>query len=175
MRSIHFLTFSLGLFVVSCAPNAAPTSDYAYTQWTVGQFRSSIPHAPKPTGWQQVKTVAVKFREYQVSHPIGQWIVTSERAGAAIQIITHSGRNHGLSNEWYPEEGGADAAAPYVFIKGDETWIILEGTSSMTFQETHIRFKGEEMTGLRRYAAKGPGMGEGAPGVEPKYKVFPPL
>jgi len=87
------------LFIVSCAPDAAPTPGYAFSQWTVGQFRSGIPHAPKPGGWQQVKTVAVKFREYQASHPQGQWIVTSERKGAAIQIITHSGKNHGLTNE----------------------------------------------------------------------------
>jgi len=60
-------------------------------------------------------------------------------------------------------------------VKDEDTWIILEGTSAMTYEETHIRFRGEEMTELRRYAAKGPGMGEGAPGVEPEYKVYPPL
>lgn len=175
MKTLYLVSNLLGFLIISCAPDATPTSDYAYTEWTVGVFRSNISHAPKPSGWTQVKTVAVKFREYEVSHPKGKWIVTAERPGAAIQIITHSGRNHGLTNQWFPEEGGADASAPYVFTKADETWIILEGTSSMTHEETHLRFKGEEMTDKRKYAAKGPGMGEDAPGVEPKFKVYPPL
>jgi len=175
MKARHSLSLLLGLLITACAPNTVSSTEFPFTQWTVGAYRSSIPHAPKPSGWTQTKTVGVKFREYEASHPQGKWIITSERPGAAIQIITHSGKNHGLTDEWYPEEGGADSAAPYVFVKGDETWIILQGTSAMTYEETHIRFKGEEMTELRRNAAKGPGMGEGAPGVEPKHKVYPPL
>lgn len=56
----------------------------------------------------------------------------------------------------------------------DETLIVLQGTSSMVYEETRIKFMGDQMTDLRRYAEKGPGMGEGAPGQVPQYREYPP-
>ncbi len=176
LRSYLWLAL-VGLSLGACV--SAPTGNFdtasSYTPWTVGTYRSRIPHAPKLDGWKPIKSVAVKFREYEIHHPNGTWVLTCEDPKIPIRIITASGRKHDFANEWYPEEGGADAAAAYGFVKGDETLIVFQGTSDITYEETHFRFKGDELTETRRYASKGGGMGPDAPGVEPKHKVYPPL
>ncbi|MFM2199833.1 MAG: hypothetical protein RLZZ505_3265 [Verrucomicrobiota bacterium] len=142
--------------------------------WTVPSFASSIPHAPELHGYKQLKSQGVEFRKYRVFHPDGLWTVRLDAEGDPIRVIMPSGKTFSFNSEWYPEEGGADSAAVYGFTKGDETLIILEGTSSMVYEETRIRFVGEEMRDLRRYAEKGAGMGEGAPGQVPEFREYPP-
>lgn len=164
----------VGLSLGACVSDPAVT-DSGHTAWTVPTYESNIPHAPKLDGWKQVKSVGVKFREYEIHHPNGKWIASYEDPKVPLRIVTASGKKHDFAEEWYPEEGGADAATAYGFVKGDETLVVLQGTSDFTYEETHIRFKGDELAETRRYATKGPGMGPEAPGVEPKHKVYPPL
>lgn len=178
MNKLPIPLLGLGFIVLSsCATQpsgSTSSSDSAYTAWTVGAYRTEIPHAPSVAGWRQVKSVGVKFREYEISTPSGKWILSAERPGAAIQIFTPSGKRHDFKDEWYPEEGGADSAAAYGFVKDGETLIVLQGTSALTYEETHFRFQGEELADVRRYASKGAGMGPDAPGVEPHHRVYPP-
>ena len=168
MRSA--LPMGVALLLAACASEPAGQGDV----WTVPDFSSSIPHAPRLHGYTQVKSQAVEFRKYHVFHPDGLWTVRLDGEKDPIVVTTASGESFSFKGEWYPEEGGADAAAVYGFTKGDETLIILEGTSPMVYEETRIRFSGDRMTDLRRYGAKGPGMGEGAPGREPEHLEYPP-
>lgn len=142
--------------------------------WTVPSFSSAIPHAPKLDGYEPLKSQAVEFRKYRVFHPDGLWTVKLDAEGDPIRVTMASGKTFSFKGEWYPEEGGADAAAVYGFTQGEETLIILEGTSAMVYEETRIKFVGGRMTDLRRYAETGPGMGEGAPGRVPKHREYPP-
>lgn len=144
-----------------------------FTKWTPGVFRSSIPHAPQLDGYVQAKSEAVEFRKYKVYFPEGVWDVVLDAGDPPISIRRASGKRSALSGDWYPEEGGADSAAVYGFTKGQERLIIIEGTSALTYEETRVKFMGETMTDLYRYAAKGEGMGPGMPGVEPEYRVYP--
>lgn len=165
------LTVTLfALVLAGCA--VEPADDGSI--WTVPAFSSSIPHAPKLEGYSQLKSQGVEFRKYRVYHPDGLWTVRLDAEGDPIVVTTASGKTSSFSDEWYPEEGGADSAAVYGFTNGSETLIILEGTSSMVYEETRIEFMGDQMTDLRRYAEKGPGMGEGAPGQVPQYREYPP-
>lgn len=161
------------LFMIALAGCAVEPADDG-SVWTVPAFSSSIPHAPKLDGYKQLKSQGVEFRKYRVFHPDGLWTVRLDAEGDPIVVTMASGKSFSFKSEWYPEEGGADAAAVYGFTKGDETMIILEGTSSMVYEETRIRFIGDQLTDLRRYADKGPGMGEGAPGITPQYREYPP-
>lgn len=142
-------------------------------QWTVGNYKSLIPHVPGTSGYKPLKSEAIGFREYRVHHPEGLWHVNLDAGEPPIVVSTASGSNFKLEGEWYPEEGGADAAAVYGFVKGGETLIVLQGTSDFTYEETWVRFADGKMTDVKRYASKGAGMGAGAPGVEPKYRVYP--
>lgn len=142
--------------------------------WTVPTFSSSVPHAPKLDGYNQLKSQGVKFRKYRVFHPDGLWTVRLDAEGDPIVVTTAAGKVFTFKGEWYPEEGGADSAAVYGFTKGDETLIVLEGTSSMVHEETRIKFLDDRMTDLRRFAETGPGMGEGASGIVPKFREYPP-
>jgi hypothetical protein len=147
-----------------------------FHQWNPGPYRKSIAHTPSLDGWQQVKSTGVQFREYTVTHPKGEWRVRLDMPSDAkpIRIFLPTGTHHDLAMEWYPEEGGADSASVVGFVKGDETLIILQGTSAVTDMETWAKFSGDSLVSLKRYAAKGPGMGPEMPGEEPKYKVYPP-
>jgi hypothetical protein len=158
------------LALAGCA--AEPADDGSI--WTVPAFSSSVPQAPKLEGYKQLKSQGVEFRKYRLFHPDGLWTVRLDAEGDPIVLTMASGKTFSFKGEWYPEEGGADSAAVYAFTRGDETLIVLQGTSSMVFEETRIKFVGEQMTDLRRYAEKGPGMGEGAPGQVPKYREYPP-
>lgn len=167
---MRFLILPMALALSACAVD--PGDDVGV--WTLPAFSSSIPHAPKLDGYTQLKSQAVEFRKYRVFHPDGLWTVRLDAEGDPIEVKTASGKAFTFKGEWYPEEGGADAAAVYGFAKGDETLIVLEGTSALVYEETRIRFRDGEMTDLRRYAEKGPGMGEGAPGKAPKHREYPP-
>ncbi len=144
-----------------------------YTAWTVGEYHPTVAHVPGVSEYTPLISVAVEFRKYEVSHPGGAWEVALDAGDPPIVINPKRGKQVSLDGEWYPEEGGADASAVYGFVKGNETLIILQGTSDMTNEETWVRFSGTEMSGVKRYASKGGGMGPGAPGVEPEYKVYP--
>ena len=165
-----FASILLPVCLVGCGMKPADDPNV----WKVPNFSSSIPHAPGLAGYKQLKSEGVEFRKYLVYHPDGIWTVRLDAEPDPILISTPDKKNFSFKIDWYPEEGGADAAAVYGFTKDDETLIILEGTSAMVYEETRIKFKGGRMTDLRRYAEKGPGMGEGAPGTVPKYKEFPP-
>lgn len=172
------LVAAMGLFCVGLVGCAGDSREWNedYTPWSPGEFRSLISHAPDLKGWRQLKSTAVQFREYTIEHPDGEWRVRLDMPSdkRPIRISTASGENHDLAVEWYPEEGGADAAAVLGFVKDDETLVIIQGTSDITYMETRARFRGGKMVDLRRYAAKGGGMGPGMPGKEPAYKVYPP-
>jgi hypothetical protein len=156
------LTVTLcGLVLAGCA--VEPVDDGSI--WTVPTFSSSIPHAPELDSYKQLKSQAIEFRKYRVYHHDGLWLVGFNFGTDLISVTTASGKVFTYGLEWYPEEGGADAAA--------ETLIVIRGTSDLVHEETRIKFVGERMTDLRRFAEKGPGMGEGAPGKTPKYKEFP--
>lgn len=141
--------------------------------WVVGKYKTAISHVPDVTGYTRIKSAAVEFRKYEVSHPGGLWIVALDGDDPPITITPKGGKKVSLAGEWYPLEGGADAAAVYAFVKGDETLLILQGTSDITSEETWVRFSGTKMTGVKRYAAKGIGMGTAMPGMEPEHKTFP--
>ncbi len=158
-------------FLAGCAMESEGGADAG---WTVGKYRTSIAHVPGVSGYTQLKSVGVEFRKYEVHHPGGIWKVVLDGGEPPIVISPKGGRSISLASEWYPDEGGADAAAVYAFTKGTETLIILQGTSDVTYEETWVRFSGTEMTGVKRYAEKGEGMGPEMPGVEPEYKVYPP-
>lgn len=148
-----------------------------FTQWSPGPYQARMAHTPSLEGWRQVKTTAVQFREYTVDHPSGGWRVRLDMPSGRnpIRIFLPGGVHHDLAAEWYPEEGGADAAAVIAFVKGGETLLIIQGTSALTRMETWVRFEGDTLASVRRYAGKGGGMGPGMPGVEPKYKVYPAM
>ncbi|WP_411825318.1 hypothetical protein [Luteolibacter sp. AS25] len=160
---------ALAIALSSCAPG--PGGGEAVI-WTVGEYDSLIPHVPGVSGYRQIESEAIGFRKYRLQHPGGRWTVGLDGKKDPIVITTASGRKTSLPDEWYPEEGGADAATVYGFVKDDETLIVLEGTSDITYEETWIWFLGDKKVDMKRYAAKGPGMGTVA-GVEPKYRVYP--
>lgn len=142
-------------------------------RWTLGEFKSRVPHAPDTEGYKSLKSESVGFREYRLHHPEGLWRVKLDAGEPPIELTTADGEKFTLDGEWYPEEGGADAAAAYGFVKGGETLIVLQGTSDLTYEETWVKFVGGTMSDVKRYASKGLGMGPGAPGVEPKYRIYP--
>ncbi len=144
-----------------------------YTAWTVGDYRTSAAHLPGVSGYAQSKSVAVDFRKYELSHPHGAWVEAPDAGDPPIGIGPRGGKQVSLASERYPEEGGADAAAVYGFVKGNGTLIAPQDTRPMTTEETWVRFSGTEMSDMKRYASKGTGMGPGTPGVEPEYKVYP--
>lgn len=168
-RLMKLLVVLAAVVVVGCV--VEPADDGSI--WTVSTFSSSIPHAPELDGYKQLKSQAIEFRKYRVFHPDGLWLVGFDLGTDLISVTTASGKVFTFGLEWYPEEGGADAAAVYGFTKAGETLIVIQGTSDLVHEETRIKFVGERMTDLRRFAEKGPGMGEGAPGKTPKYKEFP--
>ena len=168
------------LFLTSC-PATNPVSTMGTNakvdrSWKVGEYHTIVAHTPKIVGYQQIPSTGVTFRDYTIQHPAGTWKVSFDQKSPLppILITTASGKIKRLDQDWYPEEGGADAPAVYAFTKGAETLLILQGTSSLTNEETWIKYQGETVTDIRRYASKGDGMGPGMPGVEPKYKEFPP-
>ena len=175
MKILPLLLPSIALLLLgSCANSSSPASDNPRA-FTFGEFSSSVPHAPKLTGYKKLPTRSVAFRDAVIDHPTGKWTVSMDEKGdLPVLITTASGKTHKLAGKLYPEEGGADAAGVYAFIKGDETVIILQGTSDFTYEETHIRYQGDEFVKARKYAVKGAGMGDDAPGIEPKYRVYPP-
>ncbi len=142
---------------------------------SVHPYSSLIPHAPAVRGYRQLPVEMTGFRDRAIAHPGGKWTVSfgEQPPLPPVLITTASGKRNRLEEEWYPEEGGADAPSVHAFTKGDETLLILQGTSDLTYEETWITYKGENIAGMRRYAAKGAGMGPDAPGIEPKYKVYP--
>jgi len=175
MKILPLLLPSLAVLLLgSCASTSAPASENARA-FNFGEFTSTVPHAPKLTGYKKLPTRSVAFRDAEIDHPTGKWKVSMDEKGdLPVFITTASGKTHKLAGKLYPEEGGADAAGVYAFAKGDETVIVLQGTSDLTYEETHILYQGDEFIKARKYAVKGAGMGEGAPGIEPKYRVYPP-
>ena len=176
MKMKHLLSMIAAVLALAGCATDPREWNPDYSQWSPGPYRQRIAHTPSVQGWQQVKTTAVQFREYTVAHPAGEWRVRLDMPSQArpIRIFLPSGAHHDLAMEWYPEEGGADAAAVIALVKGDETLIILQGTSDITSMETWAKFKGESLVSLKRYAEKGPGMGPEMPGAEPKHKIYPP-
>lgn len=161
--------FCLPLLFLSCASDVASSGNH----WVVGKYISSISHVPGVAGYTPLKSEGVEFRKYKLTHPAGIWTVVLDAGEPPIEIRTAKGNVTKLAGEWYPEEGGADSAVVYGFVKGNETLIVLQGTSDLTYEETWIRFDGETKADVKRYAAKGGGMGPEAPGIEPKYRVYP--
>lgn len=159
------------LLVVGCAGG----SNNGYQKWTVGKYRPMGEHTPKLDGYRQVKSEAVEFRKYKVDCPGGAWWVTLDAGEEPILVEPKRAERVMLGSDWYQEEGGADAAAVYGFVKGDETVIVIEGTSAITSEETWLWFEKGRLVDKRRYAEKGQGMGPEAPGKEPKYRIYPPL
>lgn len=141
--------------------------------WTLPKFKTTVAHTPKLDGYEQLKSEGVTFRKYHVHHPKGLWVVVMGENTPPIEITPAGGETLKLKGEWYPVEGGADAAAVYGFTKGDETLLVLQGTSAITYEETWVKFKDGKMIDLKRYAQKGGGMGD-MPGEEPEYKTYPP-
>jgi hypothetical protein len=166
------MKYVCALAVTLLAGCAADTG--GFTKWTVGSFRSSVPHAPALGGYTQVKSEGVEFRKYRVHFPEGVWEVALDAGDPPISIRTQSGKRVSLAAEWYPEEGGADSASVCGFTKGAERLLILQGTSDVTYEETRVKFVGDAMSDVRRYATKGEGMGPEMPGVEPEHLVYPP-
>jgi hypothetical protein len=140
------------------------------------QLDSNVPHAPKLAGYRQVPSRSTAMRDAEIDHPTGKWTyhfdVKSEKL--PIVITTSSGKSTRIAAEYYPEEGGADAAGVYAFVKGGETVVVLQGTSDFTYEETHVTFEGDTFVQARKYGVKGGGMGSEHPGVAPKYPVYPP-
>jgi hypothetical protein len=171
--------FAGSFALLSCGPSTTGGSTNASSDpraFPFGDFESNVPIAPKLAGYRQVPSRSTAMRDATIDHPDGRWTysydVHAERL--PILITTASGKSHRVAGEFYPEEGGADAAGVYAFVKGSETIVVLQGTSAMTYEETHVTFQGETLVRARKYAVKGGGMGEGAPGVAPKFPVYPP-
>jgi hypothetical protein len=158
------------MLLIGCATGSGTSG----SGWVVGSFNSSIPHAPKLEGYQQLKSEAVAFRKYKFYGKQGLWTVSLDAGDPPIQIRIPGGKTVSLESEWYSEEGGADAATVYGFSKGGETLIVIQGTSDITHEETWVKIAGGKITDLHRYATKGGGMGQEMPGVAPEYLVYPP-
>lgn len=156
-----------------CFAGCAVDGGNEEVQWTVGNYQSLIPHVPSTSGYKALKSEAIGFREYRVYHPEGLWRVKLDAGEPPIEVCTARGKSFKLDGEWYPDEGGADAAAVYGFVKGEETLIVLQGTSDITYEETWVKFAGGTMTDVKRYASKGAGMGAEMPGEEPEHRVYP--
>ena len=170
-----FLLLSAPLLPLSCATNNTTPTTTDTSPAAIYPFESVIPHAPKITGYTQVAVKQTAFRDRAILHPTGTWTVSfgAEKSQPPILITTASGKRKIMADEWYPEEGGADAAGVYAFVKGDETLLVFQGTSDFTYEETRVTYKGDTFAGAKRYAIKGAGMGPDAPGIEPKYKTYP--
>lgn len=172
------LPFSL----LSCSPsgNAISPETSADLQdarrFPFGDFKSNVPHAPKLAGYRQVPSRSTAMRDAEIDHPSGKWTYSYDLKNEKrpITITSSSGKTTRLGSDFYPDEGGADAAGVYAFVKGDETVIVLQGTSDVTYEETHIKFKGDAYVDARKYGVKGGGMGPEMPGEAPKYPVYPP-
>lgn len=173
------------LLLLSCAPSPAPASDASSSTGAESrnprafpfyELNSNVPHAPKLSGYKQVPSRSTAMRDAEIDHPTGKWTYTYDVKSEKMPIVitTASGKTQRLAGEYYPEEGGADAAGVYAFVKGGETVIVLQGTSDFTYEETHITFQGDTFVRARKYGVKGNGMGSEHPGVAPKYPVYPP-
>lgn len=175
-RPVLALLAAAPLALTSCPAPATGSGGENPRVFNLGTFHSAVPHAPQLTAYRQLPSRGVAFRDYEIEHPTGKWTVSFDEKEPLppILVTTASGKMTRLAGEWYPEEGGADSAGTYAFIKGDETIVIFQGTSALTYEEPRLTYKGEDFVSARRYAVKGNGMGEGAPGIEPKYKVYPP-
>jgi len=166
-------------FLLTSCPAPKPATQEpvsSYRPWKVGEYRPNVDHAPKLVGYRQVQTTGVAFRDYIIDHPKGLWTASLDEKEPLppILITTFSGSAKRFDGEWYPEEGGADSATVYAFVKGDETLVILQGTSSVVSEETRIKYRGGTVIDTRRFAEKGTGMGPDMPGEEPKYREYPP-
>ena len=120
---MKFLPFSAILALSACGVGSDDGGDV----WVVPAFQSTVAHTPGIYGYSQVKSEAVEFRKYRVHRPGGVWEVVLDAGDPPIVISPKGGKKVSLASEWYPEEGGADAAAVYGFTKGDETLIVLAG------------------------------------------------
>lgn len=178
------LTLLLGGFAIlpSCAPTSGTSGDSSGSSndnpraFPFHEFNSGVPHAPKLSGYRQVPSRSTDMRDAVIQFPGGDWTYSYDMKDSKkpIRITTASGRISRIDGVYYPEEGGADAAGIYGFIKDGETVIVLQGTSDITYEETHLTFKGDTFLRARKYAVKGGGMGPEMPGREPKYRVYPP-
>ena len=74
----------------------------------------------------------------------------------AIRIVTGKGKKYSLPMEWYPEEGGADAALCTAYLDGATTWIVLNGSSDYIDETTRIRFERGQMKEVIKHRIPGP-------------------
>lgn len=184
IRSILLVTLSGGFAILtSCAPTSGNSTSASSggsndnpRAFPFHEFNSGIDHAPKLTGYRQVPSRSTDMRDAVIEFPGGDWSYSYDVKDSKkpIRITTASGKISRIDGIYYPEEGGADAAGVYGFIKDGETVIVLQGTSDMIYEETHLTFKGDTFVRARKYAVKGGGMGPEMPGREPKYRVYPP-
>lgn len=179
IRPLSLAAIVVPAILFSCAPEASVSSTNSSSNpraFPFYELNSSVPHAPKLKDYRQIPSRSTAMRDAEIDHPAGKWTyhydVNSEKR--PIVITTASGKVQRLAGEYYPEEGGADAAGVYAFVKGTETVIVLQGTSDVTYEETHIHFQGDDFTKARKYAVKGAGMGPEMPGEEPKHRIYPP-
>jgi len=181
IRPLSFAAVVFPALLLSCSttppgPTSSATSTSNPRAFPFYEFKSHVSIAPKLSGYRQISTRSTAMRDAEIDHPTGIWTyrydVNAKRL--PITITTASGKIQRLAGEYYPEEGGADAAGVYAFVNGSETIIVLQSTSDITYEETHIHFQGDVFTKARKYAVKGGGMGPEMPGREPKYPVYPP-
>ncbi len=109
-----------------------------------------------PDGFVLLSSESTGFRAARIQTPTGPWRVNFDDGITKIEtspyVVTKLGR------EWYPEEGGADAALCRGYQRGIETLVRLEGSSDMVTEETWIFFEGPKLREVVKYSIPGEGL-----------------
>lgn len=152
--------FGVGVMMLGGVVSCVPTTPDA-------TVLEAIP--PRPTGSGVLATTQTSFRSAEVKSEQGTWKVKLFEKDE-FSITTPGGKKYPLNEKWYPEEGGADAAFVKGYQRGDDTWIVLEGSSDFVTQETRFLFHGQDLRSVVMYSLPGLGHGPEYPGKKVKVE-----
>jgi hypothetical protein len=116
-----------------------------------------------PEGWVSIPTEDITFRSRVIKHSGGKWTVNFD--SDTIIFVTNRGKQVPVSMEWYPEEGGADAAGCLAYTRGNETLVRLIGSSDFLKEESRFRFEDGILRDVVKYRLPGLGQGPDYPGT----------
>ncbi len=170
MNKIHLLFIGFA-FLTACAPKQSP-ADLEWAKTKAVESNKTALNAqgdlvlkdipPLPNG-KQIQAKEPTFRSRTLALRDGLWKVSFE--SDEIKIDTGKQRKFTLPMDWYPEEGGADAAFCSAISSNSTTWIILSGSSDYMTEQTRIRFEKGLMKEVIKYRLPS-ALGEAVPATD---------
>jgi hypothetical protein len=111
---------------------------------------------PLPEGFVPLPWEATGFRSARIETQYGEWRINFDDGITKIETSPYVVTK--LGSEWYPQEGGADAALCRGYRRGKETLVRMEGSSDMVTEETRIFFEGSKLREVVKYSIPGKGL-----------------